>query len=218
MSVMCLDQGDISSRLQNKDLNPALSGQIICHCIDTASLRMSSMNHALLAHCTESHLSYLCKWEIILSSKTLVLPFLRDTFWCLIFPSKVWSPSLYLDLSLLCSPLFFLFCLFVIRGQGSQTHCHAVGDLRENAILRFLDISKVKVTRWFTNSTTGDFRISSSYTLCLNSCGCSCLSESSVVIKSFKKKIPPFQSYIFFQIKVSLRKWETDKNEFYLYF
>ena len=56
VSVMCVDEGDISSKLQNKDLNPALSGQILCHCIDTSSLRMSSVNHPLLAHCTESHL------------------------------------------------------------------------------------------------------------------------------------------------------------------
>ena len=110
---MCVDQGDVSSKLQDKDLNPALSGQIPCHCIDATSLRMSSVNHPLLAHCTESHLSYLCKWEIILSSKTLVLPFLSDTFWCLIFPSKVWSP-LCLDLSLLCSPAFFPFCLLIV--------------------------------------------------------------------------------------------------------
>lgn len=62
VSVMCVDQGDISSKLQDKDLNPALSGQTPCHCIDaTLEDEFSEPHFLLLAHCTESHLSYLCK-------------------------------------------------------------------------------------------------------------------------------------------------------------
>lgn len=60
VSVMCVDQGDISSKLQDKDLNPALSGQTLplyrCHLLED-----EFSEPPLLAHCTESHLGYLCK-------------------------------------------------------------------------------------------------------------------------------------------------------------